>query len=92
MILKLADLSTAEGSPMKWLLILVVYAAPPDAIDWNGPWEFGMAHVVEQPFSSEAECRSSASEMIARLHEGMRAPVRFRCVPVESGLPEGAPR
>ena len=77
---------------MNWLLVLIVYAAPPNAVDWDGPWTFGMTHVVEEPYSSEAECRTSAVEMIRRLHEDMRAPIRFRCVSVESGLPAGAPR
>lgn len=77
---------------MVWILVLVVYAAPPDAIDWDGPWEFGMTHVVETPFASEAECRNSAIAMIGRLHQGMLAPIRFRCVEVPASLPAGAPR
>lgn len=77
---------------MKWLMILVVYAAPPDAVDWDGPWEFGMTHLVEEQFETEAECRTSAVQMIGRIHQGMLAPIRFRCVPVEAALPKGAPR
>jgi len=77
---------------MNWLLVLIVYAAPPDAVNWDGPWTFGMTHLAEEPYSSEAACRSAAAEMIRRLHEDMRAPIRFRCVPVETGLPPGAPR
>lgn len=77
---------------MVWLLILIVYKAPPDAVDWNGPWTFGMTHVVDERFSSEAECRNAAIQTIGRVHQGMLAPIRFRCVPVEAALPEGAPR
>ncbi len=77
---------------MSWLLILIVYAAPPDAVDWNGPWEFGMTHVVEERFASEAECRTSAIQTIGRIHQGMLAPIRFRCVEVQESLPENAPR
>ncbi len=77
---------------MTWLLVLIVYAAPPDAMNWDGPWTFGMTHLVEEPYSSEAACRSAAAGMIQRLHQDMRAPNRFRCVPVEAGLSAGAPR
>lgn len=77
---------------MKWLLILVVYQAPADAVDWNGPWTYGMTHVVEEQFSSEAECRNEAVQMIGRIHQGMLAPIRYRCVGIPAELPEGAPR
>jgi hypothetical protein len=75
-----------------WILVLVVYAAPANAVDWDGPWKFGMTHVVDTRYASEAECRNSAVEMIGRLHQGMLAPIRFRCVEVPAGLPKGAPR
>jgi hypothetical protein len=77
---------------MVWLLILVVYQAPADAVDWNGPWKFGMSQASKPTFQSEAECRNAAIEAIGRIHQGMLAPIRFRCVSVESGLPKNAPR
>jgi len=77
---------------MKWILVLVVYAAPADAVDWDGPWEFGMTQIVETPYSSEAECRNSAIELIGRVHQGMLAPIRFRCVEMPASLPAGASR
>lgn len=77
---------------MKWLLIIAIYAAPPDAVDWDGPWELGMTKVMDDPFDSEAECRIFAIQFIGKMHEGMLAPMRYRCVPIEAGLPEGAPR
>ncbi|HYI39722.1 MAG TPA: hypothetical protein VE053_05310 [Allosphingosinicella sp.] len=77
---------------MKWLLVLTIYAAPPDALDWDGPWTLGMAKLIEEPFATEAECRNFALRMIAKMHEGMLAPMRYRCIPVEAGLPKGAPR
>jgi hypothetical protein len=77
---------------MKWLLVLTVYAAPDDAVDWDGPWTFGMARLVEEQFDTEVECRNYAVRLVARMHEGLRAPIRYRCIPVESGLPKGAPR
>lgn len=77
---------------MKWLLVITIYFAPPNAVDWDGPWAYGESHLMEEQYSSEAECRNTAIQFIARLHEGMLAPIRFRCVPVEAGLPQGAPR
>lgn len=77
---------------MKWLLVLAIYAAPPDAVDWDGPWELGMTKLLDQQFDTEAECRNFAVQLIGRMHEGMLAPMRYRCVGVESGLPKGAPR
>ena len=89
----LLDLGTsAMEIGMTWLLILVVYAAPPGAADWNGPWELGMPHLVEREFQSEAECRNEAIQIIGRLHQGMLAPIRYHCVGVASGLPAGAQR
>lgn len=77
---------------MKWLLVLSIYAAPPDAVDWDGPWELGMTQMLDDRFDSEAECRNFAIQLIGKLHEGMLAPMRFRCVDVEAGLPKGATR
>jgi hypothetical protein len=77
---------------MKWFLILVVYVAPNNAINWNGPWKLGWSDMVEKPFSSEAECRAAAKLTIAKIHKGMLAPIRYRCVSVDTSLPKGAPR
>jgi hypothetical protein len=77
---------------MKWLLVLTIYFAPDDAVDWDGPWTLGKAHLVEEQFKTEAECRNSAIRFIARMHEGMLAPMRYRCIPVEAGLAKGASR
>lgn len=77
---------------MKWLLILTVYFAPADAVDWDGPWTIGISNVSEETFDSEAECRTEAVQAIGRVHQGMLAPVRYRCVAVEATLPAGAPR
>lgn len=77
---------------MVWLMILTIYVAPEGAVDWDGPWSLGKTHLVEQQYSSEAACRNSAIQLIAKLHEGMLAPIRFKCVAVPAGLPVGAPR
>lgn len=77
---------------MKWLLILTIYFAPPDAVDWDGPWKIGVSNVSDETFDDEASCRTEAVQVIGRVHQGMLAPVRYRCVPVEATLPAGAPR
>ena len=77
---------------MVWVLLVALYTAPPDAVDWNGPWKFGMVKPLEKTFTSEAECGKAATDVIAQLHEGMAVPMRFKCVSFDTGLPEGAPR
>ncbi|HEX5184201.1 MAG TPA: hypothetical protein VFW19_13770 [Allosphingosinicella sp.] len=77
---------------MVWILLLVVYEAPADAVDWNGPWKAGTTTAVDRRFQSEAECRNTAIEMIGKLHQGMLAPVRYQCVEFPADLPKGAPR
>ena len=77
---------------MKWLLVISLYQAPPDAVDWDGPWKIGMTQLVEKQFDTAAECRTFATQLIGRLHQGMLAPARYRCVPMEAELPVGAPR
>lgn len=77
---------------MVWLLVLVIYAAPEDAVDWDGPWKLGMTKIVETQYHSEAECRNTAIELIGNLHHGMLAPIRYRCVEVPGNLPKGASR
>jgi hypothetical protein len=75
-----------------WVLLLVIYEAPPNAVDWDGPWKAGMTNAVDRRFRSEAECRNTAVELIGRLHQGMLAPIRYKCVEMASSLPKGAPR
>jgi hypothetical protein len=75
-----------------WVLLLVIYEAPANSVDWDGPWNFGMTKVIEKPFDTEAECRTFAVQLIGRMHQGMRAPMRYSCVPMDAELPKGAPR
>lgn len=77
---------------MKWLLVLAIYTAPADAVDWNGPWVADKPVVMDDQFDSAAECRTFAVQLIGRMHQGMLAPMRYRCVEMEDVLPEGAPR
>ena len=75
-----------------WLLILVVYAAPPDAVNWKGPWELGIAVLREERFVDEANCLNAGFQIKAKINQDMLAPVRFHCVRVDAGLPAGVPR
>ena len=77
---------------MVWLLVFSIYAAPSNAMNWNGPWTLGESRLMEQHFGSEAECRNSAIQFIGKLHQSMLAPMRFQCVRIEGALPKGAPR
>jgi hypothetical protein len=76
-----------------WIIVLLVYAAPPNAVDWPGPWTKGMMIAGKDFFRTEGKCRNAAVAWIGRVHaEGMLAPARFQCVPFPNSLPVGAPR
>ena len=77
---------------MVWLLVIVIYSAPGNAVDWDGPWKFDGSRPFQRTFTSEAECRNTAIQFIGDMHQGMLAPMRFRCVSFEAALPKGAPR
>ena len=77
---------------MKWLLIVAIYAAPPNAVNWDGPWELGMTKSMEKQFDSEAACLNTGISLKAEIQKGMLAPIRVRCVSFEAGLPKGALR
>lgn len=77
---------------MKWLLVFAIYAAPPDAVDWDGPWELGMTISSEKVHESEKACRNTAITVKTEMQKGMLAPIRFRCVSFDAGLPKGALR
>ena len=82
----------AKNWVIMWLLILVVYGAPPDAVNWKGPWELGPAVLRDERFANEASCLGAGSRIKASLNEGMLAPVRYHCIRVDAGLPPGAQR
>jgi hypothetical protein len=77
---------------LKWLLMFAVYTAPPDALNWDGPWELGMTISSEKQFESEEACRNTAISFKSEMQKGMLAPIRFRCVSFDTGLPKGALR
>lgn len=57
-----------------WILVLAMYGAPPDAVDWDGPWTYMETKVLERQFTSEAECRNTAIKLIGDIHQGLLAP------------------
>lgn len=87
-------MALGERDAMKtWVIVMLVYAAPANAVDWNGPWSKGMTVAGKEFFRTEAECRNEGIQWIARVHAGgMLAPARFQCVPFPDSLPVGAPR
>ncbi len=88
----LLSLECPTEEKIMWLLILAIYVAPPDAINWKGSWELGLANLIEERFETEAICLNAAIQIKGELNEGMLAPVRFRCVNIDAVLPANAPR
>jgi hypothetical protein len=70
-----------------WVAVLVVYVAPPDAVGWQGPWTRGKTVARPNFFASEAECRANTEAMIKDMHQGMLAPILYRCVPFQESVP-----
>ena len=75
-----------------WLLILMVYTAPSDAVNWKGSWELGPAVLRDERFSSEANCLAAGFEIKSKLNQEMLAPVSYQCIAVDAGMPAGVPR
>ena len=75
-----------------WLLLIAIYVAPPDAVNWQGSWELGITRLMEQHYETEKACLSGGEELKARLNEGMLAPVRFHCIQLPGELPAGIDR
>lgn len=73
---------------MTWVAVLVVYVAPSsDAVNWQGPWAHGMTIAGENFFASEAECRADTEARIKAIHQRMKAPILYQCVPFQESLP-----
>ncbi len=77
----------AFAQRMIWIAVLVAYQAPHDAINWRGPWTRGVILAGENFYASEAECRTDTERRIVRIHQGMKAPILYRCVPFNESLP-----
>lgn len=72
-----------------WLLILFVYVAPVDAVDWSGDWKLGITRVMPDSFNTQLDCHNDGKYLQARLNEGMKAPVRYQCIKVDKIVPSG---
>lgn len=88
----LALLKCLTQNQVMWLLILAIYVAPPDAVNWRSSWMLGTTKLMEEPFDTQEKCLTAGVHIKAKLNEGMLAPVRFHCVKLDPGLPAGAPR
>lgn len=75
-----------------WLLILMIYTAPSDSVNWKGSWELGPAVLRDERFSSEADCLAAGMKIKSSLNQGMLAPIRYQCIGVDAELPAGTMR
>lgn len=71
-----------------WVMVMVVYAAPSDAVDWHGPYtrDKVIAGGKLPFFGSESECKREAQNKINQIHTMMLAPLIFRCVSFPESL------
>ena len=69
-----------------WLLIVAIYVAPPDSINWKGSWELGMTGLMERHFESKATCLESGAGVKTKLNKGMLAPVHTSCIQIPEHL------
>ncbi len=70
-----------------WALIFIIYTAPNDSINWDGPWEAGMIFSEEKSITSEQECQKKAKYIIDKMQQGMHAPMLFKCIPFDRSIP-----
>ena len=75
-----------------WLLFIHIYAAPPNAIDYDGPWKYGATPRPRLHQSLEACREEGVSFTKAMFDGGVKAPTRWRCVKIDATLPEGVER
>ena len=75
-----------------WLLLIAIYVAPPDAVDWQGSWELGLTRLDEKHYASEKDCLDAGAKLKSRLNEGMLAPVRYHCIQIPGELPADVDR
>lgn len=83
---KISDDVRSERTPTTWVAILLVYKAPYDSVNWHGPWSRGMTISGKNFYDSEDACKSDTEGWISRIHQGMKAPIRYRCVPFHQNL------
>ena len=63
-----------------WVLIMAIYFAPADAVDWKGTYELGLTRLSDERFDSEKACLNRGAEHKANLREGMLAPIHYQCL------------
>ena len=57
-----------------WLLLILIYVAPPDAIDWLGSWKLEITRLMEQYCETEKACPRGGEDLKAKLNQWMLAP------------------
>ena len=67
-----------------WILIILIYFAPPDAVDWQGSYELGIAETHKEHFTSERSCQDKGEDIQASFNEAALAPFRYRCLEIPS--------
>lgn len=67
-----------------WILIYLIYFAPPDAVDWQGSYELGISRIHQERFTTERSCLDEGEKVQAIFNEGALAPFRYRCLEVPS--------
>lgn len=65
-----------------WILIILIYFAPADAVDWRGSYELGIAETHKEHFASEQSCLNKGERLKAIFNEGALAPFRYHCMEV----------
>ena len=69
-----------------WLLVILVYFAPPDAVDWQGSYELGISRIHQENFTTEKSCQDKGEAIKTVFNEGALAPFRYRCLEVPSQI------
>ncbi len=75
-----------------WLLVVAIYVAPPNAVDWQGSWTLGLTRLDEKHYASEKDCLDAGAKLKSRLNEGMLAPVSYHCLEISGELPAAVAR
>ena len=69
-----------------WILVILIYFAPSDAVDWQGSYELGIAETHKEHFTSERSCLDKGEAMKTVFNEGALAPFRYQCLAVPSSM------
>ena len=47
-----------------WLLLVAIYVAPADAVNWQGSWELGMTKLIEQRYEAKKASLDVLSQQV----------------------------